>query len=98
MVARNRTAAAVIVSTREAEPFFRGVEPERSQLHRRRLAELARPFGESPHNMAIRNVIETSRFERSRVRPQIFVLGAWSLQGPSTKNQGVANWCPIRIV
>jgi hypothetical protein len=38
-VARIESAAAVIVSTRADEPFFRGDEPERkSQPHRRRFA------------------------------------------------------------
>jgi hypothetical protein len=32
-VARIKPAAAVIVSTRADEPFFRGVEPERGRSH-----------------------------------------------------------------
>ena len=40
-VERLKSAAAVIVSTRADEPFFRGDEPERSPSpHRRRFAEV----------------------------------------------------------
>jgi len=42
-VARIKSAAAVIVSTRADEPFFRGDEPERSPSpHRRRFAKVRR--------------------------------------------------------
>jgi hypothetical protein len=45
-IARIEISRAVIVSTRADEPFFRGVEPERSHSHTagaRRAAPNARP-------------------------------------------------------
>jgi len=39
-VARIKSAAAVIVSTRAGEPFFRGDDPERSPPHRGRFASV----------------------------------------------------------